>query len=60
MNCCMGIPAKYAPVDTAEKSPTRAFDTGGQADMSEGFPGVTKRAQAGINNLNALFTMESH
>lgn len=45
----MGIPAKYAPVDTAEKSPTRAFDTGGQADMSEGFPGVTKRAQAEMN-----------
>ena len=43
MNCCLGPSAKYAPVDTSPNG------VGEPADVCEGFPAVTQRAQFEMN-----------
>jgi hypothetical protein len=43
MNCCLGSSAKYAPVDTSPNG------VGKPADVCEGFPAVTQRAQFEMN-----------
>jgi hypothetical protein len=51
MNCCVGIPAKYAPVDALEKPVSSKLSdrTGEPADVRAGFPAITKRAEVETN-----------